>query len=647
MKRKAASVILTLALVLSILPKGAAAVQKPTLTTDRDSIRVGQTVTATVTGSDDETITLTWTGPGISGTVTGDTFVPTVDNIGTIKVTATSNGDDSFPLSVKVKVEALEPMPEAPMISGDARVGSELSIPVQPFGITCTWYSSKDANALGTGTTYTIQESDKTYRIIAKLTGDADYGTAGVTGVSSTPTDVVKAAYLEVSLSASSVSAGTTLNASHTNTATGTITYRWTGTGVPVSQTGTDFTPGYACIGQVVTVTATSDSADDEFATGENSASATVSAITIPALTLSSDSPAVGIPLSITDGLSGITGDVNYVWTYGDGVRTLGSEATYTPAEADAGKTIMVTVTGKDETNYKGSTQSKTTARAVPLITYTVSLSDTTPEVGDVLTIDTAPVGAEATIGANISWQNANNSAVLGTGASYTVQAADIGVQIKAVATASGIYSTTAVSSEASTAVSRRTYTISLPANPKVDDVLSITGVPEGVSATYKWTQDGESATLGADATYTVAATDSGKRIKVEVTLGGETYIGTAVTATTTNEVSYILIAGGGAVTKGNPLSFTFNTAESPAAIVALNVGDDVLTLNEDYTVTAGSTVITLKAEFLNTLTAARQYTLTGTFGDPAVAFEPQLFTVNNVPAPTSAPGRANPSTGA
>ena len=165
-------------------------------------------------------------------------------------------------------------------------------------------------------------------------------------------------------------------------------------------------------------------------------------------ITPSTNSPQVGTQITTTFLPAGAT--ANYQWqrlvnSTWQNITTNGTSNSYTPVAADVGYQLRVTATGTG--NYTGTTTSSPTNAAKGVLD-SIILSTNSPQVGTQITITLAP----GTATANYQWQRLVNSTwqnitTNGASNSYTPVAADVGYQLRVVATGIGNYTGTATSS--------------------------------------------------------------------------------------------------------------------------------------------------------------------------------------------------------
>ena len=217
--------------------------------------------------------------------------------------------------------------------------------------------------------------------------------------------------------------------------------------------------------------------------------------------------------------------DVAIIWINNSG-ETLGYGANYLVDEMDEGTKIRATVSG---TGYTSGTvvsawatvQESYVSRVYQL--KSISISDTTPMVGDTLRATLAPSGATA----SISWFR-DNGVFVGSGSSYTVRAVDKGYRLYAFAEGTGDTSgevtsayTAAVTAAVSQTVVLQGVSIS-DTTPTVGDTLKALTVPGNATAAFTW-RSSAGHVLGYGDTYTVAESDKGHSIYVYANGTGDT----------------------------------------------------------------------------------------------------------------------------
>ncbi|MBR3764073.1 MAG: SH3 domain-containing protein [Clostridia bacterium] len=245
---------------------------------------------------------------------------------------------------------------------------------------------------------------------------------------------------------------------------------------------------------------------------------------TLTGVTISDTTPAVG--QTLTAAILPVGATANVTWFRDDGVY-VASGSTYTVHATDEGRRLYVRAEGTGST-YGSVTSSYTAAvtasTSASLTLRSVTISDTTPTVGQTLTVSLNPAGATA----SITWYRANGS-VAGTGSSYTVQQTDLGSSLYVYAVGTGSTKGSAVSgvtgkvqgNAASTAKRINTATLS-DMTPSVGQTITVSVDPAGATALITWFRD-DDVILGYGASYTVEASDIGHTMYVWVEGYGDT----------------------------------------------------------------------------------------------------------------------------
>lgn len=263
---------------------------------------------------------------------------------------------------------------------------------------------------------------------------------------------------------------------------------------------------------------------------------------TLSSVTISDTTPAVGQTLTAAIKPAGATANIS--WFRDDGVY-VASGSTYTVHSTDAGRRLYVWAEGTGNTT--GSATSSYTAAVTQQTSQqvtlkSVSISDTTPTVGQTLTAVLNPSNATA----DVIWY-LSSGAVVGRGGTYTVQASDLGSSLYVYAVGKGTTTGSAVSSvtskvqgSASGTVNRiNTATLS-DMTPVIGQTLTVAVDPAGATAIITWYRD-DDAVLGYGSSYTVKASDYGHTLYVWVEGYGST-TGSCTSAITAP-------VGGGSVT--------------------------------------------------------------------------------------------------
>ncbi len=235
----------------------------------------------------------------------------------------------------------------------------------------------------------------------------------------------------------------------------------------------------------------------------------------IKSLTLSDTTPEVGQTLTAKISPSGATATIS--WFRDNGVF-VGSGTTYKVKSADLGYKLYAWADGAGDTTGEatsGKTAEVTAGAAANIALQSVSISDTTPEVGDVLKARLTPSNATA----SFTWRSSAGH-ILGYGGSYTVSADDAGSSIYVYANGTGTTSGSVVSGLTSKVQEKAVATVRVEGvklsdtTPVVGQTLYVTLNPQTASATYTWYRDDDKI-LSTTGYYTVKAEDAGHQLYV------------------------------------------------------------------------------------------------------------------------------------
>jgi hypothetical protein len=258
-----------------------------------------------------------------------------------------------------------------------------------------------------------------------------------------------------------------------------------------------------------------------------------------------------------------------------------------------------------------------------------ISISDTTPVVGQTLTATIRPEGAQA----NISWFR-DDGVYVASGATYTVHSTDLGRRLycwaEGVGSTSGTvtsaYTQAVGSGNPDTSIRLTGVSIS-DTTPTVWQTLSATVSPAGAQANITWCR-GDGTVIGTGATYTVPASLEGYGIYV-VAEGKGSYTG-MVSSTLTSKVTSgtassqridsVTISDTTPVV-GQTLYATVYPAGASAVITWYRDDDRILAVGSSYTVRADDAghVIYLWAEGTGNTTGSATSRMTAPVTAPGV----------------------------
>ena len=241
-------------------------------------------------------------------------------------------------------------------------------------------------------------------------------------------------------------------------------------------------------------------------------------------VTISDTTPTVGQLLTATIRPSGATANIS--WFRDDGVF-VASGSTYTVHSTDVGRRLYAWAEGTGSTTGEATSSYTKAVAAAPVQTSAlrgVTISDTTPTVGQTLTAVLEPSGATA----DVTWY-ASNGSVVGYGTTYTVRESDKGSSLYVYAVGRGTTTGTAVSTVTGIiqgGAASQSYRINSATlsddTPTVGQTLTVALDPAGSTALITWYRDDDKV-LAYGSSYTVAADDAGHTMYVWVEGYGNT----------------------------------------------------------------------------------------------------------------------------
>ena len=487
-----------------------------------------------------------------------------------VPVPDVGEGDEIEPCSEDADTPENSPATGAPAISGTAQVGETLTANtsgvIDADGLSNVQYEyqwfADDAEIAGaSGSTYTLVAADEGKAIKVEVTFTDDAGNTET--LISVATDAVAAAPQTNSPATGTPSISGTAQVGETLTANTygiadadglsnvQYEYQWLADDTDIAgATGLTYTLAAADEGKAITVQVSfTDDADNE-ETLTSAATDAVSAEPTP------NSPATGAPTitgtaqvgeTLTANTSGIAdaeglGNVQYEhqWLADDAEISGVTNSTYTVAAADEGKVIKVRVSftddaGNQETLTSGATEAvaaaptpNSPATGAPTITGTA-------QVGETLTANTSGIADEDGLG-NVQYEYqwlANDSEIAGaTSLTYTLADTDEGkavkVQVSFTDDAGNDESLTSAATDpvaaAPTPNTPATGAPTISGTARVGETLTAdtSGIADAdglsnVQYEYQWLADDAEISGATSLTYTLADTDEGKAIKVEV----------------------------------------------------------------------------------------------------------------------------------
>ena len=349
-----------------------------------------------------------------------------------------------------------------------------------------------------------------------------------------------------VSISATSVWPGQTLTAT-ISPASASVTYKWLNDRGVTLGTGSSYTVQTSDAGRKIRVTVTgrngtSGTASSSWATVQGNGYVSVG-YALTSVTISDTTPTVGQTLTASWRPTAAT--ANVAWYRHNGVL-VGSGSSYTVKAADAGYCLYAVAIGTGSTTGEvtsANTAAVTTGTSSTIALQSVSISDTTPAVGQTLTVSVQPAGATA----SFTWRSSDGR-ILGYGNSYTVTTEDLGDSIYVYANGTGSTTgsvvsslTSAVQSAASAAIRIDSVTLS-DLTPVVGQTLVAAVSPSNAYATLTWYRD-DDVILAYGSVYTVQASDIGHCIYVWAEGAGDTF------GSATSSVTSPVVVGGSVTT--------------------------------------------------------------------------------------------------
>ena len=196
-----------------------------------------------------------------------------------------------------------------------------------------------------------------------------------------------------------------------------------------------------------------------------------ITAVTYPltGITVSTDSPQVGMPITATVVPGGAT--ATYQWYRGGNKIEGAIFRSYTPTVADVGHFLRVEAIGTG--SYTDTRDHILTNKVTSALTG-ISINTNSPQVGDEITATLLPAGATA----DYQWYRGMTAISGATSSSYTVDTADLGTRLTVVAIGTDDYTGTIESAPTNAVTAALTSVTPSTDSPQVGTPITATVVP-------------------------------------------------------------------------------------------------------------------------------------------------------------------------
>lgn len=487
-----------------------------------------------------------------------------------------------------------------PTISGDPKVGSTLQLvfgPWKPSGVSVNtaWYADGVViPGSAYETSFVLRDLDAGKRITATVKAYREgYTTASYVTAATAP--VTAAAFSSVAAPKiqGAVRAGQTLTAipgASTPAATGYL-YQWNIDGVAVHlSTASTYLVMGADVGKKVSVTVTSRRPDLVPAvrtSAQTAAVATGSFEVAPVPTILGN-PQVGGTLTASPGAWKPSAKFTYSWRVNDVVVAGARSSTFIPRDVDAGKRVVVVVTGSS-TGFTSLSRSSSPSAVVSSTTFSTAPRPTLSGSSTVGGTVKAELGVWSPVPGAYRYQwTANGTPIPGaTYKEYTIMPAQLGMRlaISVTATLSGLVDKT-VTSTPTNPVRPGTLKGPVPTisgTPKQGITLTAnpgSWSPTGVALSYQWLVAGAVVPGATTQKFAPRAVDAGKTVTVRVTGSKTGYTSSTQVSAPTSAVAPIRIIRISGVL---PATTTWTPAAAEVYVV-----DGPLTIPAGRTLTIG-----------------------------------------------------------
>ena len=530
---------------------------------------VGSTLTATSSGWTPAgvTVTYSWSRDGLPMSVTTDTYEPTLADVGhafTVTATASATGY----VSQTVTSAPTAQVPAVPMVSGQvtisgtAEVGSTLAASTTGWTpstatVTFQWLRGGVAIPGATTTTYVPSLDDVGATVSVRGTATAPgYLTTSVTSAATPAIPAVALTPGTVTVTgAPAVGSALTAQPGTWSPSGASFTYQWLRDSSPIpTATGSTYTVALADVGAKLSVTVTGSLAGftPTSATSGETAAVPPPSVVAGAVTISGTA-AVGSTLTANPGAwAPADAALSYQWLR-DGVAITGATAvTYTPATADLGLRLSVSVTG----TRTGYTPATAVSAQTAIVSQQTVIAGTVAITGAPYALSTLTANpgtwSPATVRLSYQWLRDGVAIPGATGQTYSIPLTDIGHTLSVSVTGSrfGYVSATAVSAPTAPIRQQRVAagTVTITGTPMVTSTLTAhpgAWTPANARLSYQWLRDGVTVPGATDQTYTPTTADTGHTLTVSVTGTRFGYVSaTAVSAPTAPVQAAHVVAG-------------------------------------------------------------------------------------------------------
>jgi uncharacterized repeat protein (TIGR02543 family) len=509
------------------------------------------------TWSPGATFTYVWKHPGSTVTLgTGATFKPKVVHLGKqliVTLVASSPGYKSTSVT-SVNSEAViaavnftaTPIPTVGGIVSVGQVltavtgawsdGAILTYQWKRVGSTVTIAKTPTyvplAADVGTQLTVTVVGSGPGFNTVKKKSRGTVAVTVGTFASAPVPTITGTAQVGEVLTAAS-----------ETWSPIATPTFAWKRSGsTTVLSTAATYTPVVADVGKTLTVATTGVVAGYVKTTRTSSSTvAVVAAATFaakPRPTISGTAK-VGQLVTAISGLWSNDAVLTYAWKRSGSTAVVATTSTYLLSAPDLGKTVTVSVTGR-QLGFATTTMVSVATTAVVAGTFTSRPAPVVTGIAQVNHILTADPGEWSPVAVvTFAWKRQGSSTVLGTSATYIPTGADIGKTLTVTTTGTLVGYATVATTSVATSVVIAAYSFSVAPIPVITNDSGVGTPPfgsvltaqtngwdpsEDVTFSYVWkrasTATGAKTVIAgaSESSYLLLAADRGKYITVTVT---------------------------------------------------------------------------------------------------------------------------------